>query len=158
MYPTTRSSTRLACCEFTRSRLIGCGCLTACSRAGLVISWNSIRQGASSGRLRICCRCQAIASPSRSGSGPSSTMSVFLAASRKSLITSPLPLIVMYLGLNPCSTSMPNWLLGRSRTCPMDALTTYFRPSILLIARALAGDSTITRTLVISDHLSRSDE
>src|SRR6185503_19312292 len=39
---------------------------------------------------------------------------------------------------------MPNFRSGRSRTWPMQALTTYPVPRILLIVFALAGDSTIT--------------
>src|SRR5689334_6566551 len=39
---------------------------------------------------------------------------------------------------------MPNFRSGRSRTWPMQALTTNPVPRILLIVFALAGDSTIT--------------
>src|SRR5947209_599309 len=41
--------------------------------------------------------------------------------------------------------SMPKRLLGRSRTCPLLATTSKSSPRYLLIVRALAGDSTITR-------------
>src|SRR3954462_13305104 len=51
-----------------------------------------------------------------------------------------------YSGTNVLrSTPMP--LLGRSRTCPIDAFTTKPSPRYLLIVLALAGDSTITRDL-----------
>src|SRR4051812_31171288 len=43
------------------------------------------------------------------------------------------------------STPIP--LGGRSRTCPMLAFTTKPSPRYLLIVLALAGDSTITRSL-----------
>ena len=46
------------------------------------------------------------------------------AALLSSLMTSPLPLIVRYLGVKSCSTSTPSVIFGRSRTCPTDALTT----------------------------------
>src|SRR5947209_20276433 len=41
--------------------------------------------------------------------------------------------------------SMPKRLLGRSRTCPLLARTSKSGPRYLLIVRALAGDSTMTR-------------
>src|SRR5581483_11788869 len=40
---------------------------------------------------------------------------------------------------------MPKRLLGRSRTWPLLATTSYSGPRYLLIVLALAGDSTITR-------------
>ncbi|OPY57986.1 MAG: hypothetical protein A4E56_03452 [Pelotomaculum sp. PtaU1.Bin065] len=86
-----------------------------------------------------------MASPSRSGSEAINTWSAFFSATRKSLIVLPLPRIVIYFGLNPFDMSTPNWLLGKSRTCPMEALTIYFLPRNLLIVFAFAGDSTITK-------------
>ena len=37
--------------------------------------------------------------------------------------------------------------LGRSIKCPMEAVTLYLDPSILLIVFTLAGDSTMTKIL-----------
>ncbi|MDF3051366.1 MAG: hypothetical protein K0R87_3004 [Pseudonocardia sp.] len=51
--------------------------------AGSVISWNTIRRTGTFG-LSVSSRCQAIASPSRSGSVASSTSSTLLSASRSS--------------------------------------------------------------------------
>ena len=53
-----------------------------------------------------------------------------------------------YLGRNPCSMSTPISDLGRSRTWPTEARTSYCEPNILDMVRALAGDSTTTRLLV----------
>ena len=58
---------------------------------------------------------------------------------------SPLPRILMYFGAKSFSTSMPNWLFGRSRRCPMDARTMYFLPRYFSIVFAFAGDSTTTK-------------
>src|SRR5262245_51147636 len=41
--------------------------------------------------------------------------------------------------------SMPKRLLGRSRTCPLQATTSYSGPRYLLMVLALVGDSTMTR-------------
>src|SRR5437762_1483545 len=41
--------------------------------------------------------------------------------------------------------STPSLLLGRSRTCPLEARTSNPEPRYLPIVRALAGDSTMTR-------------
>ena len=40
---------------------------------------------------------------------------------------------------------MPNWLLGRSRKCPIEARTIYFFPKYFSMVFAFAGDSTITK-------------
>src|SRR6476646_3229012 len=55
-----------------------------------------------------------------------------------------LPLMVTYLGSNPCSTSTPSSRVGRSRTWPMVAFTSKPEPRYLPIVLALVGDSTIT--------------
>src|SRR6478736_6367108 len=44
---------------------------------------------------------------------------------------------------------MPNRLLGRSRTCPLLAVTSKSDPRYLLIVLALAGDSTMTRLFFV---------
>src|SRR6476620_847743 len=50
-----------------------------------------------------------------------------------------LPLMVTYLGSNPCSTSTPSSRVGRSRTWPMVAFTSKPEPRYLPIVLALAG-------------------
>src|SRR5438477_62547 len=101
-------------------------------------------------RLRTCARCQAIASPSRSGSEASRISEAPLAAAFKSLIVDSLPGIVTYSGLKECSTSIPSVLFGKSRTCPIEARISYLpprnRPSVL----ALAGDSTMISGFAMS--------
>src|SRR5512134_2121005 len=49
-----------------------------------------------------------------------------------------------YFGAKFFSTSTARVLAGRSRTCPMEALTVNPRPRNLLIVFAFAGDSTMT--------------
>ena len=91
--------------------------------AFLVISLNSTRwmfglDGRSSSAM-----CQAMASPSRSGSGASSTRWARLAALLISASTLRLPSITSYSGAKSLAMSMPMVLRGRSLTCPTDAFT-----------------------------------
>src|SRR6266571_5998884 len=72
----------------------------------------------------------------------------FWAASRISLTVRALSLGTTYLGRNPSSIWMPRSRLGRSRTWPMEALTSYLEPRMREIVLALAGDSTTTRLLL----------
>src|ERR1039457_3033601 len=135
--------TRRASCADTSERSILRGCASAASTASLVISWKTIRSGLLSPSASA--RCQAIASPSRSGSAASSVDDAFLTAARRSRICFSLPLISSYCGVKPASTSTPIFDLGRSRTCPMEARTTYSEPRKRASVRALLGDSTMIR-------------
>src|SRR5689334_15905639 len=72
-----------------------------------------------------------------------------LAASFSSLMTFTLVGSTTYSGSNLASTSTPSLFLGRSRTCPIDAITLKSRPRYLLIVFAFAGDSTMTSDLAI---------
>ncbi len=67
--------------------------------------------------------CQAIASPSRSGSVAISTRDDALAAFLISARVFAFSLIVTYFGVKPFSTSTPSSRLGRSRTWPTVAFT-----------------------------------
>ena len=67
--------------------------------------------------------CQAMASPSRSGSVARNTRSAVRAARLMSERTLVLPLMVSYSGRKPRSTSTPILDLGRSFTWPTDAFT-----------------------------------
>ena len=67
-YPTKRSKIRRACCASTKSTSILRGSLNAFLTASLVISLKTTRFLSSKGRPKICAKCQAMASPSRSGS------------------------------------------------------------------------------------------
>ena len=74
------------------SRFSSKGFWIASWMAFLVISLNKTRW-AGTPRAICCFTCQAMASPSRSGSVASSTRSAFLAAARSSVTTFCLPLI-----------------------------------------------------------------
>jgi hypothetical protein len=67
--------------------------------------------------------CQAIASPSRSGSVARKTCSAVRAARLMSERTFAFPLIASYSGRNPFVTSTPIFDFGRSFTWPTDART-----------------------------------
>src|SRR5581483_903107 len=58
-----------------------------------------------------------------------------------------LPRITTYSGVNPCSTSTPILLLGRSMMWPTDAFTVKPEPRYFLMVFAFAGDSTTTSAL-----------
>ena len=66
--PTTRSSTRLACWALTRSRFNSCGLANASLTASEVIAWNTTRCVSLTSHPAASMTCQAMASPSRSGS------------------------------------------------------------------------------------------
>ena len=125
------------------------GFLVASLTASLVISLKVIRTKSCGSKSKISARCQAIASPSRSGSVAKNIRSAFFAWLLNLLRVSPLPLMVIYFGLKSFSISTPNWLLGRSLTCPIEASIIYFDPKNFLIVFALAGDSTITKVFAI---------
>src|SRR4026209_2531151 len=55
-----------------------------------------------------------------------------------------LPLMVTYFGSNPFSTSTPSSRVGRSRTWPIVAFTSYPAPRYFPMVLALVGDSTMT--------------
>ena len=67
--------------------------------------------------------CQPIASPSRSGSVATKTSDTFCAASFSSLRTFLRLAMGSYTGTKPSSTSTPSLLFGRSRMCPIEAMT-----------------------------------
>ncbi len=113
--------TRRASWAETSPRSILRGSASAASTAPLVISWKTTRSGLSS--LSAWAMCQAIASPSRSGSAASRVLSALRDAACSSLICFSLPLITWYSGTKPASMSTPIFDLGRSRTWPIDAFT-----------------------------------
>src|SRR5436190_5822936 len=119
------------------------GLARAAETASLVISWNSTRWTLPL-PFSWDATCQAMASPSRSGSVASSTRSAALAAFLLSARVFAFSLIVTYLGAKLLSTSTPSSRFGRSRKCPTVALTVYPRPRYFAIVLALVGDSTMT--------------
>ncbi|OQB37110.1 MAG: hypothetical protein BWY06_02538 [Candidatus Latescibacteria bacterium ADurb.Bin168] len=88
--------------------------------------------------------CQAIASPSRSGSVARYTRSAFFPAMRSSFTIFRLLGSTSYCGRKSSSTFTPSEFSGRSLTWPMEERTSNSRPRTLLMVRAFAGDSTIT--------------
>src|SRR6185312_2262349 len=56
----------------------------------------------------------------------------------------PLPRMITYSGVKPCSMSTPILDFGRSITWPTDAFTVNPLPRYFLMVLALAGDSTTT--------------
>ena len=98
LYPTILSRTLLDCCASTRFILILRGSLIDALTAFLVISLKLILLISLSSILSACARCHDMASPSRSGSVARYILSDFLTSFLKLARTSPLPLMVIYLG------------------------------------------------------------
>ena len=104
-------------------------------------------------------RCQAIASPSRSGSLARYISSQSFTAPFSSATTFFLPSDISYVGVNvqppaPSGTIFIAPLsLGRSRMCPIEEVTSKSFPKNFSMVLALAGDSTITRFLLIRQKL-----
>src|SRR6266480_3865622 len=119
------------------------GCASAWATASLVISWNRTRRTVLPFESWLA-TCQAMASPSRSGSVARSTRSDAFAAFLISARVLAFSLMVTYSGVKPFSTSTPSLRCGRSRRCPTVALTVYPEPRYLPIVLALVGDSTMT--------------
>ncbi len=114
---------RRACCDsnfFTSSAI---GRRIASLTAFFVISLNNTRWMFGLSSRTSSAMCQAIASPSRSGSGASSTRPAIAAAALISASTFFFVSMTTYSGRKPCLMSMPIFLRGRSLTCPTDALT-----------------------------------
>ena len=97
--------------------------------------------------VNVSCRCQLIASPSRSGSVARINSLSFFRASAIAL--------TCFLLADPTSQSISNSFSGstepsfggKSRTCPYDAKTVKPGPRYLFIVLALAGDSTTTTAI-----------
>ena len=139
------SVTLLPCWASTRFMSMGLGLFTAWVTAFLVTSWNSILFASSGFIPRTEQMCQAMASPSRSGSVARYTLSLPLAAAFISCITSDLPLTLIYSGSKLFSISTAILLLGRSLMWPLEATTLYLLPKNFSIVEALEGDSTMIR-------------
>src|SRR4029434_1326513 len=89
-------------------------------------------------------RCQPMASPSRSGSVAMYSDVTFSAAFLRSSRTFFLAGSTLYSGLNPFFSFTPRLDLGRSRTCPIEALTMKPASRYFWIVLTLVGDSTTT--------------
>ena len=102
---------------------MGCGEATPLRTAFRVISLKVTRFTSRPSLPTSCATCQAMASPSRSGSVATKMSSASLAALRIWVMTLPFPRMVWYLGWKSFSTSMARSFSGRSRMCPMQAST-----------------------------------
>ena len=99
-------------------------------------------------------KCHAIASPSLSSSVASQIISAFFTSDFSSFTTFVFSSEITYFGLNPFSISIaiPPFL-GRSRMCPILDLTVKPFPKYPSIVFAFAGDSTITKFLLIAQFI-----
>ena len=96
--------------------------------AGLVISENTMRLVWSACNPSASMRCQLMASPSRSSSVASHTISAFFARDFSSVTTFLLEALTSYLGAKSFSMSTLSLPLAKSRMCPMDDFTTKSLP------------------------------
>ena len=108
---------------------------------------NSILFSPSGSSPNTVCRCQLIASPSRSGSVARYTLPAFLASCVRRAIISFLPGDSSYLGSKLSVIFTPSVLSGRSRMCPPEASTLYLPFKYFEMVFALEGDSTIIRSI-----------
>ena len=122
--PTRRSRMRLACCALTKSVSTVRGDSMAFKMAGFVISENTILLVWAGFRLSASIKCQLIASPSRSSSVASHTVSAFLARPLSSVTTFLDDGLTSYLGVKSLSMSTLSLPLARSRICPIEDFTT----------------------------------
>ena len=131
--PTRRSMTRRVCCASTRCMSMSRGFAMAAATAERVISLYETRRTvfaayafAPRGSRSTSSRCQAMASPSRSGSLARRIVSAFFAAATSSPTTRFLSSGTTYLGVNDersSEMSMPSPCSGRSRMWPTEART-----------------------------------
>ena len=105
--PTTRSRKRRACWAFTRASSMPPGLRNASWIASCVISLNTTRRNRSGSPPITCCRCQAMASPSRSKSVARYTRSARAAERLSSATTFSLPGSTWYSAAQPLSGSTP---------------------------------------------------
>ena len=114
-----------------------------------MISLKTIRLVLVSSSASASFKCHAIASPSRSSSEASQTISAFSTAFFNSLTTFTLSSVMLYFGSKLFSKSMLISFAERSLICPNEDITTKSLPKNFSIVFALAGDSTITRFFAI---------
>ena len=121
--PTRRSRMRRACWAFTRSTSSVRGCANAFSMADFVISWKTMRLVLSAGMAAASIRCQEMASPSRSSSVASQTVSASFTIFLMSVISFFFSVKTSYCGEKCLEISMPRSFWGRSRTWPLLEMT-----------------------------------
>ena len=142
---------------FTRFIFTSCGFAIPSFRPSGVISLKRTRRVFLPEPFTSSAMCQAIASPSRSGSVARKILSTFAARSFNFLIIFALPDMTTYSALKLSVTSTPNFFAGRSLMCPLDASTRNSFPKYRSIVRALDGDSTIMSDRFAIFSLSRAE-
>ena len=147
--PTKRSRMRRACWALTKSLSTVLGDSMAFRMAGFVISENTMRLVWAGFKLSASIRCQLIASPSRSSSVASHTVSAFFASPLSSVTTFLDDGLTSYFGVKSLSMSTLSLPLARSRMCPIEDFTTKSFPRYPSMVLAFAGDSTMTRFLAM---------
>ena len=113
--PTMRSSTRRACCALTKSMLMSRGFSMALRMAVLVISWNTMRFVIAGSSFSTSNRCHEMASPSRSSSEASHTISAAFTAFFSSATSFSFSFGTSYRGLKLSLISILNAFCFRSR-------------------------------------------
>ena len=115
--PTMRSSTRRACWALTSPMSMVRGDSIALRMAFFVISWNTIRFAALGSSPNTWLKCQLMASPSRSSSDASHTVSDALASFRSSATTDTLSAGISYSGEKSSRLTLISFFF-RSRIWP----------------------------------------
>ena len=115
--PTIRSRIRRACWASTRLMSMSRGFSIAFRMAPLVISWKTIRLVCSGFSFSTSYKCHAMASPSRSSSEASHTVSACWACAFSSLTSLAFSAGISYLGVKSV-VSMLNSFFFKSRICP----------------------------------------
>ncbi len=151
--PTKRSRICRACWALTRLISTVRGCLMAFSIASLVISWKTMRLVFVGSSFNTSHKCQAIASPSRSSSVASQTVPASFAALRSSATVFFFSESTSYTVSKFLAVSIggvpPLTFLAILRMCPTLDSTLKSRPRYFSIVLPLAGDSTITKFLLM---------
>ena len=114
---------RLACWDSKSLPLISRGFSRASRTALAVISLNWMRPMFGLVSLSSSAMCQAMASPSRSGSGARKIVRALDATLVSWSTTFCFPGMTPYWGSKPLASSTPSFFWGRSRTWPTEAST-----------------------------------
>ncbi|MNU99627.1 hypothetical protein D3C71_897690 [compost metagenome] len=117
--------------------------------APLVISLKVIRLVSFLANPKVSYKCQEIASPSRSSSVASQTTSDSFANFFNSATSAFLSELTSYSGAKLFSMSMANPFDAKSRTCPKLDFTVKSFPKYPSMVFAFAGDSTMTKFLLM---------
>ena len=120
--PTILSNTRRACCAFTKPISMVRGVSIAFKMALFVISWKTILFAALGSNPNTWLKCQEMASPSRSSSEASQTVSAFFASFFNSFTTASLSEGISYSGEKSSRLTLISFFF-KSRMCPYEDIT-----------------------------------